>query len=229
VIGLADAVDTTVNVTFSSEYVGVVENTKDPQRNGRLQIRVPDLHGNIGSKELPWAVPASPFGGGAEYGMVFIPPVGSKVKIRLWRGHPWFLEWYGTHWFKDEMPEEFRLEDPKNYGFKTPGGHCLEFCDDNGDDGRYIKIKTKDGHSIELCDDTGEDDNPTKFIKITDVNGDYVEIDSVIRMITVSMDDENVKVMAGVNGVDVKSKLPISIKSEASVEIAGPTQNLKLS
>jgi hypothetical protein len=127
-------------------FVGTVEDNKDPDKIGRLKIRVVELYGSIPTSHIPWANPSSPFGGGNDYGFFMIPPVGAKVRIALWRGHPWFPEWYGTHWFRGEAPFEAALIPPNNFVIKTPEGHLIDLHDG----GPHIRIKDKDGDYIIL-------------------------------------------------------------------------------
>ena len=142
-------------------YTGVVEDSTDPLKIGRLKVRIPELYGTIPTDHLPWCNPASPFGGagsgspgyqeGSGYGFFFIPVPGSKVKVHLWRGHPWFPEWYGTHWFRGEVPDEANIAPPTNYVLKTPKGHLMDFHDDVP----YMRFKDRGGNFIII--DTSED------------------------------------------------------------------------
>lgn len=142
-------------------YTGVVEDHEDPLGLGRLRVRIPELYGSIPKEHIPWANPCSPFGGAGNgspgyqeasgYGFFFIPVPGSKVKVRLWRGHPWFPEWYGTHWFRNETPDEAQLNPPHNYVLKTPKGNLMDFHDDKP----YMRLKDRGGNFIVL--DTATD------------------------------------------------------------------------
>lgn len=63
-------------------YRGFVEYVNDPLQMGRIKIRIPNIHGQIGdvpTENLPWALTCSNFGGGHDFGSKFIPPVGSTV------------------------------------------------------------------------------------------------------------------------------------------------------
>jgi hypothetical protein len=163
-------------------YVGTVESNSDPLKLGRLRVRVTELYGDIPADHLPWANPSIPWGGAGPgspkytgddgYGMFFIPVVGSKVRVRLFRGHPWCVEWYGVHWHKGETPTESQLNPPTNYVIKTPAGHLIDLHDTNG----YIRIKDSRGNFITI---NSQEDNLLISIqndKREKIDGDSDEI-----------------------------------------------------
>jgi hypothetical protein len=132
-------------------YVGVCVDNADPLQLGRLKVKVPELYGEIPDAHLPWCNPSIPFGGGSGYGFFFIPIPGSKVRIILWRNHPWFPVWQGVHWFEGETPDEAKLTPPTNYVLKTPKQHLMDFNDTKA----YMRFKDFRGNYIIL--DTTED------------------------------------------------------------------------
>jgi hypothetical protein len=134
------------NRDIERTYVGEVVDHEDPNKLGRLKVRVPELYGSIPKDHIPWANPAEPFGGSSDYGHFYIPIPGSKVRIRLWRGHAWFPEWYGVHWFKGEPPNESQINPPHNYVIKTPKHHLIDLHDDN----QYMRVKDFKGNYIIL-------------------------------------------------------------------------------
>lgn len=134
------------------EHIGTVEDHKDPLGLGRLKVRIPEIYGDIPTEHLPWSNPSASFGGGKGYGVFMIPIPGSKVRVRLFRGHPWTPEWTGVHWFKDEPPLESQISPPHNYLIKTPKGHLIDMHDDN----KYIRIRDLNGNYVTL--DTSKDD-----------------------------------------------------------------------
>lgn len=125
-------------------FLGTVENNEDPLKIGRLQIRIPEIYGDIPKEHLPWASPSIGFGGGKGYGIFMIPALGSKVRVNLFRGHPWTPEWIGTHWFQGESPKEGQITPPVNYLIKTPKGLLFDMHDDRP----YIRIKDTHGNFI---------------------------------------------------------------------------------
>ena len=147
-VKLHEIFDSIIKTNFEMHYDGTVVDDEDPDKLGRLRVRIPELYGNIPVEHIPWATPSLTFGGGGDgdgnYGSFWIPPKKSKVHIRLRRGHPWFPEWYGVHWFKGEPPEESQILPPRNHVFKTPKQHLIDLHDDV----EYIRIKDFKGNFI---------------------------------------------------------------------------------
>lgn len=67
---------------LSGIYRAFVENTQDPLKLARVQIRVPMIHGVPGgsnyqpTENLPWATPITPSGSGYDHGSCLVPEVG---------------------------------------------------------------------------------------------------------------------------------------------------------
>lgn len=140
-----DKIDQAARPGLEAEYVGIVEDAEDPNMQGRLRVRVPELYGDVAAESLPWAQPQHGFGGGSDYGQFMIPPKGSKVLIKLWRGHSWFPVWQATHYFLKEAPEEARITPPDNYVLiKTPKKSLIDLHDGNS----YIRVKDSAGNFI---------------------------------------------------------------------------------
>ena len=83
--------------TLPGLYEGFVEFTNDPAQMGRLKVRVPCIHGitKIKTKDLPWAMPCVPFGGGPGFGTIMIPPEGSTVYVSFKYGDPQYPIYMG--------------------------------------------------------------------------------------------------------------------------------------
>lgn len=67
---------------------GIVVNTQDPDNQGRVQIRIPPLHGVpnqsnswIEDEFLPWAVPGNLLGAGNNIGQRIVPIKGTRVFV----------------------------------------------------------------------------------------------------------------------------------------------------
>jgi len=78
-------------------YGGIVEGNNDPEKLGRLKVRVPHVYGTsgdagryIGTNDLPWALPAGLPAGStkASGGFSHLPEVNDKVWVRFLDGEP---------------------------------------------------------------------------------------------------------------------------------------------
>lgn len=80
------------NTTFPGIYIGVVEDNNDPDKAGKVRVRVVGIHTDkkeqtdevgIPTNNLPWAIPALPIAEGATsgLGLFSVPVQGSWVTI----------------------------------------------------------------------------------------------------------------------------------------------------
>lgn len=81
-------------LSYYGKYRGVVIDTNDPMRLGRLRARVPDVPGE---DSTAWALPCLPpiASGGPS---LVMPAVGSMVWIEFERGDPSYPIWSGCFW-----------------------------------------------------------------------------------------------------------------------------------
>ena len=115
----------------------------DPDRLGRLRVRVPKLFGQQVSET--WALSKGMFSG-KSIGFFAIPEPGDTVWVSFQGGDPRFPVWeYG--WYSEgTVPESAQRDVPNNYVFRTPNGQTIEYDDESNS----ILIKNKDGFVIEL-------------------------------------------------------------------------------
>lgn len=160
-------------------YCGVVEKVNDPEKMGRVKVRVPHVYGFIGLNDLPWALPAgmpagnSPLSGGFSH----LPEVGDQVYVRFLDGEPekpiW--EWgnqtvAGTKALKLHQYQENgrQVGKPKRVGW-TRYGHTVELNADG------VIATTSQGYNVSLTDGSpGLNDG---LITISTPRGNMLEID----------------------------------------------------
>jgi hypothetical protein len=76
-------------------YVGVVEDNLDPNKEGRLKIRIVDVFDEAKTEDLPWASPWKDLAGG----QIGIPETGKVVICVFEQGDPYKPEYISTeHW-----------------------------------------------------------------------------------------------------------------------------------
>jgi Type VI secretion system/phage-baseplate injector OB domain len=85
---------------YFGKYRGKVENSVDPQQQGRLQVSVPAV---LGEGSLSWAMPCAPYAGPG-VGFFAIPPVGANVWVEFEGGNPDYPIWSGCFWGLGEAP-----------------------------------------------------------------------------------------------------------------------------
>lgn len=111
--------------SFGGIYRGVIENNKDPEKLGRVQVRIVGIHNStktddvgIPTEKLPWAEPCySLFEGSVSgYGMFTVPLNGSHVFI-FFEGENWECpRYFATAPGKPEKAPD------KTKGFNDPDG-----------------------------------------------------------------------------------------------------------
>lgn len=142
---------------FYGKYRGFVVENADPEKLGRLKLRVPSVLGD--AVVTGWAMPCVPYGGDANQGMLFIPEVDAGVWVEFEEGDLEFPIWVGTFWSKpggnSEVPfpnqpdgsEDSAVQDPPTRKIiKTLQGHTIQFEDGDGD----LRIIVSDGQSENL-------------------------------------------------------------------------------
>lgn len=181
VIRLARAIDQ----KRYGKYRGFVTNNKDPQKSGRVKLRIPSV---LGDQESDWALPCLPFGGLADQGFFVIPQLDAQVWVEFEEGDPQRPIWTGTFWQQEsDVPTEAALDEPTTRLLKTPTGHLLQFDDEDGqekirlhhkseseisfDEKGSIAIKDSGGAVMTLNADSNE-------ITIADANGNTLQMTS---------------------------------------------------
>ena len=81
------------NINKNTFYRGVVVDINDPEKIGRVKIRIPSFHGVsegagnwVPNAGLPWAVPATWNGSGNNMGEYNLPTVGTRVLVTFENG-----------------------------------------------------------------------------------------------------------------------------------------------
>lgn len=190
------------NEIFPGVYRGTVEDVDDPERRGRIRVRVAGVHSSDASKvptrSLLWAEPAFPVCG-PNYGCFMVPyELGSPVYVMFVAGdrrNPvWFGGWYGQRANNDsEAPTEVWEKEngsrkgsdayPKRWLLATPLGHMIEMSDEPGQEeiiirdykGNFTHFDTAAG-KLDLHFDGSLNIKITGDITVT--SGDDIEINA---------------------------------------------------
>jgi uncharacterized protein involved in type VI secretion and phage assembly len=161
---------------YHGKYRGLVVDNADPERLGRLRLRVPSVLGD--TVVTGWALPCAPYGGMGDQGLLAVPAVGAGVWVEFEEGDLEFPVWVGTFWSKpggtSELPranqpggKESSIPDPPTRKIlKTAKGHTIQIEDADGSELILIHEATH-GHTVTL-DSAG--------IRMADGSGNSVEM-----------------------------------------------------
>lgn len=194
---------------YYGKYRGTVVSNEDPDRLGRLRLRVPSVLGK--NVVTGWANPCAPYGGAANRGFLFVPERDAQVWVEFEEGDLEFPIWVGTFWTRpsggnqvpkpnapDGAEQSEQLHPPTRKIIKTAKGHTVQFEDADGKEAVIVR-EGGSGHLI-VMDGDG--------IRITDATGNSIEMTDSAMTIT--------------------AKVPFTIDASGQpVSIVGDTIDLK--
>lgn len=116
------------NSLTDRQFLGTVEDSRDPELQGRCRIRVFGIHGEaIPVEDLPWAYPkqkSTYFGQDGKAGAISIPKDGAVVAVMFNNGNIYSPEYYAIQELADDIKEELQKEGEYH------GSHFLLFDGD---------------------------------------------------------------------------------------------------
>jgi len=126
------------------KYRGFVADRDDPERLGRLRVRVPSL---LADAETGWAWPSVPYPG-----LFLLPAVGDLVWVEFAEGDLQHPIWTGCGWGKpggtSEVPPEALDAYADTAVLRTPAGNAVILTDTKG--GEQITVRSANGCEIVL-------------------------------------------------------------------------------
>jgi Type VI secretion system/phage-baseplate injector OB domain len=134
--------DKATDLRFYGKYRGVVNNTLDPTKSGKIEVTVPSVH----QSSAVWAAPCVPYAADG-MGFFFIPPVGTAVWVEFEAGDRAKPIWTGFEWGQGKAPSAL-VDDMV---LATPSGTIRFHARKTGGE---IVIETPGGLSVILRDGT---------------------------------------------------------------------------
>jgi uncharacterized protein involved in type VI secretion and phage assembly len=177
-----------VDHKYYGKYRGIVIDNEDPEKLGRLKVKIPSLLGN--DVVTGWAMPCLPYGGAADQGFLAVPEVDAGVWVEFEAGDLEYPIWVGTYWGKpggeSELPKPNQADGSEDSSVQDPPTRKI--------------IKTKQGHTIQLEDKDGEE----MVLIVEAVNGQVIRMDQAGIEIDDGSNGNNV--LLDSNGFKVEDK-----------------------
>jgi hypothetical protein len=170
---------------YYGKYRGIVADNADPDKRGRLRLRVPSV---LAEEVTDWALPCMPYGGRGGQGTFLVPDVDARVWVEFEEGLLNAPVWVGTYWPEGDTPPG--ANDPgtsPTRALGTASGHLLQFVDT--DDGRQVELRHAAGACLRM-DDSGTVtvaepgggtvvlDADSGGLRAEDANGNRIELSS---------------------------------------------------
>ena len=121
---LADVVDW-MRSHYFGKYRGIVVDTDDLSRQGRIQVRVPAVLGDV---EV-WAMPCVPYAGDS-VGLYLMPETDAGVWVEFEGGDPTYPVWTGFFWGSGQLPLTLPMAGIKVLRTEA---HTIRLDDDQGE------------------------------------------------------------------------------------------------
>lgn len=165
------------------KFRAIVVDNKDPQKRGRLKVRIPSV---LADQDSDWALPCLPYGGFKQQGLFMVPEVDSQVWVEFEEGDIHRPIWVGTFWQQDgDPPEDAAKEEPTTRLLQTKSGHILQFDDADGEEQFRLHHPTE----AEMVID------PNGTISLTDASGAKIKMDAENSEIIVEDANGNILTM----------------------------------
>ncbi|TKB25860.1 phage tail protein [Desulfopila sp. IMCC35006] len=165
------------------KYRAVVVDNQDPQKRGRLKLRIPSV---LAEQNSDWALPCLPYGGLDQQGLFFIPDIDAQVWVEFEEGDISRPIWVGTFWQQQsDTPEDAVKEEPTTRMIQTSSGHILQFDDEEGEE-RFRLYHPADAEMI--IDKQGT-------ITLNDASGAVLRMDAASSEVVVEDANGNVMTM----------------------------------
>lgn len=211
-------------INFNSFFVAIVVDTNDPNKLGRVKIRIPAIHGAnktesyyIVDDGLPWARPGVFSMSGNDYGHFAIPPAGTRVFVTFEYNSPENPIYFGGIPTMAGSTEKYFNDNSSVFS----GNQILVVDNDRIKSNRdsnvlYTVFKSPKGATIEIDDKDGQE-----AIRIISADG------QIIEMGVFNEDKTPLHRRGGEEGSDVSSRFMRLTNGTESIEIKDGEINIK--
>ena len=126
---------------YYGKFRGIVTDNNDPDKQGRIRAKVPEL---FGDEQIGWAMPCVPYAPPG-HGMLVLPEADSNVWIEFEGGDPSRPIWAGCWWPVDKAAS---ISSPAVKILETAAGNRITLDDTSGSES--ISLQDKNGATVTL-------------------------------------------------------------------------------
>jgi uncharacterized protein involved in type VI secretion and phage assembly len=192
---------------------GIVINNKDPEKLGRIKVRIPRISGE---EESNWARIVT-FMGGKERGAFFLPEVDDEVIVAFEYGDINMPYVIGSLWNGKDKPPEQNANGKNNIRIiKSRSGHIIKLDDTENNEKIEIVDKTEKNKIIIDTNNNKISINSDKDIELSAPNG---------KVIINAMDVE----VSSTASTKIKASSDMDLKASANVSLNGAIVDIKAS
>ena len=147
-------------------YLGYVEDNKDPEKLGRVKVRVAP-YSDLKTEDLPWASPQlGSYGNLASAGGLNVPEMGSQVRVTF-PSRDFTAPYYGGAELNEISRTTFFDDDyPSTYGYKDSTGNFIKVNKARG----TVQFQHSSSTNLQVA--------PSGSIKVSLSNGAYFIFDN---------------------------------------------------
>lgn len=117
---------------YDMNYLGWVEDNKDPEKLGRLKVRI-EIYSEMTTEQLPWASPVLGSHGNSSFeGGIHVPEVGSQVRVSFPSKDLTAPYYSGAELNKINKTTLFDEDYPYSYGYKDSIGNFVKVNKERG-------------------------------------------------------------------------------------------------
>jgi len=199
---------------FNGGAIGLVTNTDDPEKLGRVKLKFPMYSDDV---ESAWARVVAP-SAGPESGFITIPEVGEEVLALFPGGDVNYPLIIGSLWSeKNKIPasaaEASPGNVPKKQVLRSRKGHEILIDDTDAD---LISLTTHDGHTIVL-------DSANKKIQVKTAGGHEFVLDDNSGSVTLTVSGGHSATFDS-GGVEISSAGNLEIKAAGNIKLGAGGQ-----
>lgn len=201
-------------INYNAFYFGIVVNSNDPERLGRVKVRIPCLHGTVpyeaiylSDDDLPWARSGIFNAAGNDMGQFIVPPKGARVFVTFEYDNSSNPIYFGGIPTKIGKTKDYN-DNPNVYDGKNIEVNTDDYITDLDNTAMQVLYKSLKGSTILINDKDGQES-----IKIIDASGQVIEMKNDTGN---TLDRRGNKELTGTSGSSINIKTEGTINLDSS-------------